>query len=263
LKLTCIDDLPPASEDLEITEDWALGSLYDKTFELEAEGAREPGVHASEVSSCLRHNYYTMLGLEPTDKPRIEDSKRFKIGHLVHAMVQRQYGLLNDEELSFEAEVPTADTPVGREWQITSRCDGVFTWRKCGQVIRRVGLEIKTCSADEWRRIKAPEKRHIIQAHIYMKCLDLPLLWFFYYNKSTQAVKPMASPWLIRFDKEVWQEIEPRIHSLLEYVISREEPPPEKGFHCMFCAQRSRCFRAEREDLHINDPLVYAPDGST
>jgi hypothetical protein len=239
-----------------------LSVLYDTYVNTEDEDSiRAAGIHASEVSSCLRKVFYTVRD-EPK-KPVIAKfwRQRFKVGHAIHAMVQRDFKrmarrtfvlpaaekMAKDRGLfvEFDSEVHLSPRfqQLASELNIHSSCDGVFTFRESpfGPVVLRVGVEIKTESPDGYEKLKAPKPEHMEQVHVYMACLDLPLMWFFYFSKGNQNNTMSQAPFLTPFNPAVWARIEQRCELALAHVQQNDVPPREEGIHCEFCPYSWTC----------------------
>ncbi len=236
-----------------------LSRMYDEMLEIDIEppGHRAPGLHASELSRCVRMTYYSAVPIEKQKSTSAKMQRKFDIGHAVHALTQRDLHRLaaihqaeelarkNGWYLEFEDEVPVSPRyqELARKYRFHSSCDGVFTFREAANAepILRVGLEIKTENPDSYDELKAPKEDHIKQTHIYMAALDLPLMWFFYMNKGNQNTTPSYAPWLIPFDSKVWNELEMRAQEVLDHVAQGMAPRREEGFHCTFCPYSWEC----------------------
>jgi hypothetical protein len=237
---------------------------------------RAPGLHASEISGCERRIVYSLIGMKreerntavipsPIEKAKaLNWKKRFKIGHAVHEMFQKDFHKMaramnikgyENWHISFEDEVPIAPhyQDLAKKWFIWSHCDGVFVIRERwdGPAILRIALEIKTESPAQWEKLKGPKANHIEQAHVYMACLDVPLTWFLYYNKGNQNYTSTDSSYLIKFDPEVWRKLEAKFERMHEHAanvfdsqgnfIEANLPPREESVVCEFCAFSDTC----------------------
>ncbi|GAG48468.1 unnamed protein product, partial [marine sediment metagenome] len=222
MQLLTISDLNSEWQPLLANVLW-LGELYDQfkrqdsgnrdiPVHIAGESTREAGVHASEVSGCVRRLVYGTQGTERRVRPEdvnINMRRRFQLGHMLHALTQDDFDLmcmLTDGMLTFEDEVKIHPGMggVAETWKIHSSCDGIFTFLN-GQYnpYLRVGVEIKTMSADVFEKANKPLDYHLEQICVYMKALDIPLMWLYYYNKSNSNwTKPMA-PFLVTFDHKL------------------------------------------------------------
>ena len=248
-----------AREKIELAKQ--LSVLYDEYVNTEDDDShtRPPGIHPSEFSSCLRKITYNMFN---TDK-KVSISKfwrqRFKVGHAIHDMVQKdcdkmakrsrkfatQFAKSRNWVLEFEKEVPLSPDfqPIAKELHLVGHCDGIFTFRETahGPAILRVGLEIKSESPAEFEKLKEPKQAHVEQCHLYMAALDLPLMWFFYFSKGTQNNTASESPWLIPFNPDVWKDVEERCRMSIGMVAKRELGPRQESIVCQFCAYAWTC----------------------
>jgi CRISPR/Cas system-associated exonuclease Cas4 (RecB family) len=253
MKMTTIGDLeefPGLAVDMQ----WSVANFYSTFFENPPQGAtRDAGIHASEIAQCLRQSYYSLTGAKKHRVPNPDMDRRFEIGHALHEMVQRQFRYLANmsprtARVSFEAEVRTNNTPYGKEKQITSSCDGIFsTFAEDSAPIYRIVLEIKTIASAAWKGLKAPDPKHVDQAHVYMKCFDIPFTYFMYLDKESGKVTPSAHPFMVPFDKERWTIIEQRIQSVLDHRDLELLPEPTHGFHCNWCPYEHDCRPFEKD----------------
>lgn len=256
--LTTIADLEKHADVLDQLA--PLAGLYQRYLENPYEGHRTPGIHASEVTKCRRQAYYTLRGVKGTSRPNASMQVRFEHGHAIHEMVQRQLRYMTntckDFTATFEAEVSTAATPLGKSHKITSHCDGILSLLDANKKpFIRVGLEIKSEAHDSYVKLSGPKEAHLDQATVYMAALDLPLMWFLYINKNNGEHTPMIEPWLVRFDAPRWQRIFERIEDTLAHAEAEVLPAVqqgESGFHCTFCKYQSVCKANEQTPTFTN-----------
>ena len=212
---------------------------------------RAVGIHASELK-CVRKVVYTLLDTPKKSRMRKVWRQRMEQGKAVHTMLQRDFKKMAEASnglMEFQEEVAISPhlKSVAEELSIYSSADGVFTFRevKGGPITLRVGLEIKTESPDAYAKLIAPRPDHIEQAHVYMKCLDLPLMWFLYFNKGNQNNTTSSHPFLITFDEKIWEGIAKRCNLSLSfadaYPHTKELPGREEGVHCEFCSYSWAC----------------------
>ncbi len=230
-----------------------ISGMFDRFVE-EDEGdmhERKPGIHASELS-CERRVVYSLISAPRSGKFHKRWKQRFKAGHAFHRMFQNDFLRMASKSrglLEFEPEAK-----IGPEYQeiaallrLESSADGIFTFRenRYGPAILRLGLEIKTESPDQFDKLQAPKPEHVTQAHLYMKALDLPLMWFLYVNKGNQNNTPSLAPWVIPFDENKWLTIEHTCQKALraaqEYGATGQLPERNEAIWCEFCAYRETC----------------------
>lgn len=253
-RLLTIDDLKqPGWQALLPNVAW-LGELYDefkkhdtsrRVIEAHMGGDEERavGIHASEISGCLRKVVYGLNGTEKKNHATTVDTnmrRRFQIGHMVHALTQDDFDRMcwmTDGVLDFVPEVTiTPETSeVSGKYVIYSHSDGVFTFYSHGEPYLRVGLEIKTMSGDEFAKLKKPLDYHVEQVHVYQKTLDVPLMWFFYYNKSNSNWTPPKAPYLTAFDHRVWDRLENKMQHAHRLIAEGKLPEREEGMPCSWC----------------------------
>lgn len=265
MSLLRISDLnkSPAELDVYLKEAQKLQGIYlshiantqerDTAYDVEIRGAstRGAGIHASEISHCMRVIVYSLMGIDR--KPSAQDTDvnmlmRFKLGHAVHAMIQSDWhaiAALSNGRIRFEDElrINPEVSEVAREWNIHSSCDGVITL--CDEQLNpwmRVGLEIKTESDGQYSKLSAPRPKHIEQTTVYMATLDLPLMWTLYYNKSSSNFTPSCAPWLFKFNGTLWEnELEVRFAKARHHAEVNSLPPRTEGMECRWCPYAYTC----------------------
>lgn len=267
MPLRSIADLNRPLEEIQPYIDMAksLNDMYDDFIVLEQDGHdRAPGIHASELYPCLRKPYYSLTGVPR--KPNVSKfwKQRFKVGTAIHLMLQQDFHKLAKRsqrgeamrvaaalalqmdcyvEFEDELEVSPEKQELARHYNLHSHCDGIFTFYKMdtGEVVLRVGLEIKSEAPDGYAKLTAPKEEHVRQAHIYMACLDLPLMWFFYMNKGNQNNTPSKSPFLITWQPKVWLEIQDRMNVIHQHAAEGVLPARTEGIWCEFCPWAYTC----------------------
>jgi CRISPR/Cas system-associated exonuclease Cas4 (RecB family) len=214
---------------------------------------RAPGLHASEICSCLRQATYSLLGTKKkadTENVDINMLMRFDIGTSVHSLLQNEFKLMcayTNGQLSFEDEVRiNRDThPLAAQYDLSSSCDGIFTFKNAdGTPYMRVGLEIKTMSDGEYSKSNQPKEYHTLQGTFYQKLLDLPLIWYLYYNKSNSNYTPPRTPWLVPFNTNTWNRLEDRAQQAHRHVQAGTLPEREEGMPCRWCGYATECMPA-------------------
>lgn len=213
---------------------------------------RPPGVHASEVSGCQRRFVYSLRGEPSVRKAPAKMKSIFQIGHLVHGLLQKSFHRFARTErakrkVTFrdEVSIDPHTNETARIYNIYSSCDGVFTFwtNETGkwEPYLRIGLEIKTMGADEFKTLSSPKPDHIEQAHIYMRCLDLPATWLLYVNKSNGQVLPPSGNFLVHYKAKTWEKLAHRIEAAHDHVGCGTLPEREEDFPCTWCPYAKSC----------------------
>lgn len=270
MRLASIGDLNAPPEEVTACIEMAkkLSVMYDDFLLLEqdepVDDHRPPGIHASELYPCLRKPVYSIMGTPKRKRISKFWLQRFKVGHAIHGLLQKDFHRLatrsqrelamrlaarHAEELNciveFQDEVPIhpKHQALSAHYQLHSSADGLFTFisKETGEVILRIGLEIKTESPDEYAKLKEPKPEHVRQAHLYMAALDLPLMWFFYMNKGNQNNTNSESPYLMVWQPKVWAELEDRIKTIHEFAARGALPERTEGIYCEFCPWSYTC----------------------
>ena len=261
LTINDLDTISDSDKAYHLTRIAELGDMYEKfvahdpggyayTVDIGREDARSPGLHASEMSGCMRRLVYSLSGLpRKADATNINPNMkmRFKVGHGVHAFIQNDFHRIADSrsDLLFEDEV-RIDSSLGgvaAEHDVSSSCDGLFTFLTHGVPVLRLGLEIKTKSHGMYEKMKKPDKEHLEQTNIYMKTLDVPLMWTLYINKSNAHFTKPKSPYLFQVNQELWDDQEIHIiharHLASKYPA--DLPDREESLPCSWCPWSYEC----------------------
>jgi CRISPR/Cas system-associated exonuclease Cas4 (RecB family) len=211
---------------------------------------RPPGLHASELCGCLRQACYSLHG---TKKSSNEDSvdinmlMRFDMGHAVHTLMQDDFQrmcMLADGRLIFEHEtkINAKTSELAARYMFASSTDGIFTFfDEHDNPYLRVGLEIKSCSKDEYEKLNKPHDKHLMQGSFYQKLLDVPLMYYLYYNKSNSNFTPPRAPWIVPFDTNLWNRMESRAQQAHQLTSMGQLPDREEGMPCTWCPYTHVC----------------------
>lgn len=233
---------------------------YSYTVEHHGSGGRAAGIHASEISNCLKLVVYSILGVQRWSDPGSADVNmlmRFDLGTAVHAMVQNDWNRIALKagntltvgehpncSVVFEDEVRIHPGLGGAaaEWDLHSACDGIFTfYSHLGHPVLRIGLEIKTESDKQYEKLTQPRGYHKEQTTLYMAALDLPLMWTFYYNKSNSNITTSFPPYLFQFDPRLWEALEMRFAKAHHLASIRQLPQGTEGMYCKWCSYSYDC----------------------
>lgn len=247
MKLTSIEDLSKPGVAAIEQQAFQIGHQFEAFLDDYPDDGHErlAGVHASELASCKRQVVYTLYGTEKRGKVPGQWRKRFLVGTAIHSMLQSDFhkmAMQSGGYMTFQAEVRVDDTPLARELFLTSSCDGVFTWfDKKGEPFIRMGLEAKSKAPDDFAKMKKPEEKHVKQAHLYMACLDLPLMWVLYWNKGNQNMSPSIPPYMVRFDPAIWNEQRVRAQEAVSSATAQTLPEREESIACSWCQYAWTC----------------------
>lgn len=212
--------------------------------------SRDNGIHASELSgSCQRPTWYSLRGVERKDNELDPFwKKRFRIGQMYHAMIQDDWRRLCEKSGGLitcqrEVRIHPSLQSVADQYNIHSSGDLVINFhdQPWGAVIMRIGVEIKTESPDEFPKVTSPRPSHLRQTCVYMRCLDLPLMWTMYVNKGNQNIHPSTPPYLYQFDEALWNQIEGEVRQIRHLATINEYPARSEGISCQFCGFSWEC----------------------
>lgn len=270
MPLVTVNDLysqPPEEIRLRMEQAQKLSELYETHLAHGDDGPpRTGGIHASELSPCDRRVVYSLMNTERRSDITNDWKKRFLMGHAIHNMLQEQFYKMerrSGQTIEFRPEVEISpDKPeqfLAQKWNIHSHCDGVFTVREKsgGDVIFRCIIEIKSASPAEYEKLKGPKPEHIEQAHVYMACLDIPMVWFIYYNKGNQNYTGSDSNFFQTFNMDIWEGLEERFQKYHEYSSQGVLPPKTETMLCELCPWSWTCqpdYLSRRRPMHQNVP---------
>lgn len=274
MPLTTLEELEQIpKEELRSYLRWAgdLGVLYDKFIEEDDDDVsftsgwgsskgRSNGIHASEIcSECLRPTYYSLTGTKRVDRVKPFWKKRFRAGHMFHAMLQDDFERICDKSggmMTFQSEVKLAPEyqEICEQYDIHSSADGVleFMDEPGGPAEMRVLVEFKTESDGQFENLKEPRDYHRNQVHIYMKALNIPVVLYFYLNKSNSNIAPTTPPYLETFDPKIWGLMLAKMINAHQRAKTGELPPKKEDMKCEFCAFSWTCqpdYLARKESM--------------
>lgn len=225
-----------------------ISSRYDQFITQGRGKDRLPGIHASEVHGCKRKIVYSLLAYEQKERISKNWRQRFQVGHAIHNMLQTDFENMAKDSgglLHFQREALIAPNlqPIAEKWFINSSCDGIFTEYDTpgGPPVLRYGLEIKTEAPDGYEKLREPKEAHLWQAHIYMKCLDLPMFWFLYMNKANQNNTDAEGNFFVLWDQKIWDTLEARFEECHKLALDFTFPPREESMLCQFCGFSYTC----------------------
>ena len=226
---------------IEHTKNSHLGADY--CVQCGSDADRAQGIHASEISDCLRMTAYSLTGTLRRPNPNIGDlRRRFQIGHAVHAMMQNDFlaiAKLSRGRILFTPEVPVDQSlgGVAEQWELASTSDGEFTLVDGrGAPYARIGLEIKSASHGEFDKLRKPKPEHIEQCTVYQAGRDVPITWLLYYNKSNSNVSAVTEAFVREFDASLWRKLEKQFQVVHQHRAKRTLPARQEGFHCRTCS---------------------------
>ena len=252
MPLLSVDDLLGDEEEVATLVGHAAGisETYDR-YQSEDKGdthKRLPGIHASEATGCMRRAVYSLMGTQRIEETALHWKRRFKMGHAIHDMFQKDFHKMAGREdlgITFEDEVklrPCIEQPLSAKWDIQSSADGIFTIWKDKKPLIRVLLEIKSASPTDYESLREPKEEHLDQTTIYQACLDVPLVWFLYFNKGNQNFTPSTNPSFFRkFDARRWEKLEAHFEKIHTAAALKILPDRQESVLCQFCAFSHVC----------------------
>lgn len=190
-----------------------LNAAYVEWVQTEPQDNRQGVFHPSASDGCSRHGVYEFIGTprvyqtaiieDPSgnaakDVNPVKDRDTFRVGHAVHEFTQYIIGDLariltpKGIEFKFEAEVPydKATDILFLDFGIGGTTDGILEiWHPQQGWHQRGVIEIKTSKTEKFDELKEPKPGHQMQANIYAFRFDVPIIWYWYFNKNTSDRK--------------------------------------------------------------------------
>jgi predicted RecB family nuclease len=105
--------------------------------------------------------------------------------------------------------------------------------------IYEVGIvhEYKTINQNGFEKLTSPKPEHRVQAMVYARALDRPIVVYMYLNKNDSNIADFP----IAFDPEAWARLESKVQVLLHHYNNKTPPEGEVGFHCRDCKYVFSC----------------------
>jgi CRISPR/Cas system-associated exonuclease Cas4 (RecB family) len=153
--------------------------------------------HPSGIGYCSRKLQYHYLTEQPIHKIAAATRSIFDMGHAVHDMLQarlrkvleRRFKDL-DVDVILTIEESITNTEFALEHELAGSADGVIRlFSEGGEKLTAVVYEAKSISSKGWAKLRSPLIKHRMQASIYAKCVDAPLILFEYYCKDNSRSK--------------------------------------------------------------------------
>ena len=194
---------------------------------------------ASGIGGCSRKMMYQLLGYD--SEPDHLSVFTLQQGTIIHEMIQ---GYLQRSGIIESLEEELNILP-----QLKGHYDGVIQING-----ERYLLEIKTINHQAYERVSKYNviyNKYILQAHCYMKALNLSKCLFLFVNKGHMLTEEFATenPHIdpvfheieLSFDQEIWNEIESKLGLLTEQFNLGVMPPAKKVSECAYCQFAEQC----------------------
>jgi hypothetical protein len=228
--------------------------LAKLTLDINSSGRRTGVFHASSIGGtsgkslcdkyvmgCGRQLFYSISEGEGISTWEPRNRRILDTGSAIHlqlqtyllAVAERSEGT---EKFQMEVDINPDTNPIADALDISGHTDGIYEIDD-GDDKLRAGVEIKTINDNGYKALNSPHKEHLIQATIYQKCLDLPVMIFLYYNKNDSSI----AEYLHSYDVRMWQAIERKLNWIRDLAISGQEPDQEVSRSCQFCKYRHLC----------------------
>jgi CRISPR/Cas system-associated exonuclease Cas4 (RecB family) len=200
---------------------------------------------------CGRLLWHRYIGDEPHDNipPRLR--RIFDTGHKIHEQLQKYLCIIAERTNGAgvfvkEAEFNEKTSAIANAYDIESTTDGIWTIN-VPNLNLRFGLEIKSMKDDLFKKLNGPEINHKIQCHVYMACLDLPIMVMLYYNKNDSSMAEFS----VMFSDDIWNAITDKINYVRKCAVDDVKPDQEVGFHCKTCRYAYICKPPKPEKRNI------------
>jgi CRISPR/Cas system-associated exonuclease Cas4 (RecB family) len=205
---------------------------------------RYPGIHPSQLAgACQLKTYWEMEGREQREKHEARSLLTFDIGHALHHMFQT-YGAQGAWGPHYWAESRITGTkqPLAQELFIEGSADAenILTVDSIPNApIYEVGLvhEYKSMKKENFEKLTRPKPEHKVQANIYAKVLNRPVVVYLYFNKNDSNL----SDFPVEFEPEVWAKEEAKARNLIQMYDATTPPEGVVGYQCTQCAYAYGC----------------------
>lgn len=205
--------------------------------------------HPSSMFLCDRQAVYSVRGVPKTNPPDSIALRRFRIGKILHELLQEAIG--SEGKLVPEAEV---DVP---ELNLAGHADGLWTDDQGGVWV----LEIKSTRAlGKIKKDKKPQDHHAKQAQAYAVAFRkdygerLKGIIVVYLEKNDALTVEFELPYDPAWETELKQKIE----HLEQYRLDPEGLPPRlplvKGkvqWPCNYCDWFDRCWNQDKSEVEL------------
>lgn len=211
-------------------------------------------IHASQIHKCIKSIWYSCTDHVHEGIPKVSPEGRlvFDHGHALHHVLQ-SYGKKGAwcAPINYQSEaaiIPSEVEAIAKKahilpeaikWHIRSSVDAVI-WkyvvpniRGLGDISIRLIHEYKSISPGRptkdgglyggFAALRGPKLEHKQQATIYMRCFNIPICVFLYYNKGDDNIAEFPLP----YDSITWSQTAGKIEKILAYVDNEIMPPWE------------------------------------
>jgi len=217
-----------------------VADLLDK-FLADTEVAREPDGkwHPSSLYLCDRQAVYSVRGVEQSNPPDAMSLRRFRIGHVLHELLQEAIGKAGTLTPEVLVDMP--------DLNITGHADGIFV-DDDGDVWV---LEIKSTRALGKIKKGGAQEHHVKQAATYAVAFRrtygelLKGIIMLYFEKNDALTEEIE----IAYDPEWEVALKRKIEHLEQYRLDPDSLPPRlplvKGkvqWPCNYCSWKDKCW---------------------
>lgn len=194
------------------------------------------------MMGCARLLFYRYVEEEPRENIDPRTRRIFNTGTKIHEQLQEYLADLvketeGTEAFADEVSINRKTSEVAAEFELDTTTDGIYEINIVGEIEARFGLEIKSINKAGFDSLGSPKPQHVVQAIVYMACLDLPVMQLLYYCKNDSVMAEFTVP----FDHDVWQAVVNKINFVREHAIEGTLPSQEVGYHCRQCRYKHIC----------------------
>jgi len=204
--------------------------IIDREFKEEVKPRPPNTLYCSEIGYCLRRIYLNCI--TPKETP-VEVMRKFAVGNMIHDRVTSILRKTFDSVSSEQSVVMYLDAI---DFRVLGRYDDIIHQDE-GKIL----LEKK--SVNTLKFIDKPIHHHLIQTHLYMKCLGMDKAQIMYIEKNTFKTKTFN----IKFQHWIFQEAMHRINIIANALKTKRTPAPEARnnmrmkWQCRYCPFYREC----------------------
>jgi CRISPR/Cas system-associated exonuclease Cas4 (RecB family) len=198
---------------------------------------RLSGIHPSQVNSpCMLKIYYQMIGEEGKGKFDFRLQLIFALGTQIHLMFQGYgrkgaWGSWYKDEVRISEEYQEIAHKLFLEG--SADAENILVIEDVEGPIYEVGIihEYKSINDAGFKKLAGPKPEHKMQAIVYAKALDRPIVVYLYMDKNDSTLTDFPVP----FNRTMWNQMEEKFIRLNQFYDAHDPPPGTTGYHCREC----------------------------
>ena len=205
---------------------------------------RMPGIHPSQVAhSCMLRIYNQMIGKQGEERFDFRSQLIFNLGSQIHLMFQG-YGRKGAWGPHYKDEVRITEELQDIAYDLflegSADAENILIIDDIPDApIYEVGIihEYKSININGFEKLAGPKPEHKLQALIYSKALNRPIVCYMYMNKNDCTI----ADYPVGFSASAWKSLEEKLVRLNQFYNSGQPPPGTRAYHCRDCEFYKDC----------------------